>query len=96
MESAAALMLTIKMHKEENILVEAIVADNDSSMKSVVRHSFQEKEARKDLFPTCVWPKTGNTKQKSTGQPPLHIPEPRWHADPTHRTKVAGKHLLEI
>eukprot|EP00957_Ditylum_brightwellii_P109013 8316094-Ditylum_brightwellii.AAC.1 len=47
-ESAAALILTVKMYDEEIVLVEAIVADDDSSMKSVVGHSFQEKEARKD------------------------------------------------
>eukprot|EP00957_Ditylum_brightwellii_P070060 5321046-Ditylum_brightwellii.AAC.1 len=76
MESAAALTLTVKMYDEENVLVEAIVADDGSSMKAVVRHSFQQKDARKDLSLTYVWPKTGNTKQKSTGQLPLHTPEP--------------------
>ena len=77
MESTAALLLTIKLYDEKGVAVEEIVADDDSSMKAIVRHSFDEKKERKDLFPDWTHPTTTDGKLKpSTGLLPLHIPEP--------------------
>ena len=77
--------------------MDKIVADDDSSMKALVRHSYAKKEMRKDLFPAFVWPRTKeNQKKKDTGQLDLEIPQPGWLADPTHRTKVVAKQFFEL
>eukprot|EP00957_Ditylum_brightwellii_P125567 9571198-Ditylum_brightwellii.AAC.1 len=71
-----------------------MVADDDSSMKALVRHSYEGKK-EKHLFPLWLWPHTSEGQKKtSTCMLPLHIPEPKWFADPTHRTKVVGKRFL--
>eukprot|EP00957_Ditylum_brightwellii_P011089 840520-Ditylum_brightwellii.AAC.1 len=47
-----------------------------------------EKDMSKDVFLEFAWPITKERKKKkSTGLPPLDIPEPGWLADPTHWTK---------
>ena len=97
MESDAALELTIRMYEEQHVFVEKIVADDDSTMKANVRHSYEEKEKKKGLFPLWSWPcTTEGQKKTSTGMLPLHIPEPGWLADPTHRTKVVGKRFFDM
>eukprot|EP00957_Ditylum_brightwellii_P176126 13411358-Ditylum_brightwellii.AAC.1 len=58
MESNATLELTIRMYKEHHVVAEKIVADDDSTMKAIVRHSYEEKEKHKDLFPLWSWPCT--------------------------------------
>eukprot|EP00957_Ditylum_brightwellii_P113382 8645626-Ditylum_brightwellii.AAC.1 len=76
------------MYEEQHVVMEKIVADNNSTMKANVRHSYEEKKKNKDLFPLWSWPCTAEgLKKTSTGMLPLHIPEPGWLADPTHRTK---------
>ena len=50
MESTAALLLTIKLFVEKGVAVEEIVADDDSSMKALVRHSYDEKKHEKTCF----------------------------------------------
>jgi len=98
MEADAALVLTTKMYEEHGLVINKVVADDDSSMKAVVCHSYAAKEKRPDLFPGYKWPRTskGNQKNKDGGLLPLHIPEPGWLADPTHRTKVVAKRFFEI
>eukprot|EP00957_Ditylum_brightwellii_P128240 9780423-Ditylum_brightwellii.AAC.1 len=51
MEADAALELTTRMYKEHHVVVEKIVADDNSTMKENMRHSYKEKEKHKDLFP---------------------------------------------
>eukprot|EP00957_Ditylum_brightwellii_P030090 2277619-Ditylum_brightwellii.AAC.1 len=76
------------MYKEHHVVVEKIVADDDSAMKAIVRHSYEEKEKHKDLFPLWAWPCiTEGQKKTSIGMLPLHIPEPGYLTDPTHQTK---------
>eukprot|EP00957_Ditylum_brightwellii_P164671 12537842-Ditylum_brightwellii.AAC.1 len=40
MEANAALILTRQLHKEKGVLLKKIVADGNSSMKALLRHSY--------------------------------------------------------
>eukprot|EP00957_Ditylum_brightwellii_P143950 10969028-Ditylum_brightwellii.AAC.1 len=78
MEADAALELTKMLYMDKPVLLEKIVADNDSSMKTILQHSYKEKESNKALFPNYIWPRTTNRqKKKGLRQLPLHIPEPQ-------------------
>eukprot|EP00957_Ditylum_brightwellii_P207003 15351015-Ditylum_brightwellii.AAC.1 len=80
METDAAFVLTQRLYGEKNVLVQKIVADDDSSMKAILRYSCQQ----------------NGQKKKDAGQLPLLIPEPQWLADPMHRTKVVANKFFEI
>eukprot|EP00957_Ditylum_brightwellii_P115660 8822275-Ditylum_brightwellii.AAC.1 len=86
METDATFVLTTKVYEEHGLVVEKVVADDGSSIKAVVCHSYDAKGKRPDLFPGYEWPRTSkeNQKNKDGGLLPLHIPEPGWFADPTH------------
>eukprot|EP00957_Ditylum_brightwellii_P077213 5867709-Ditylum_brightwellii.AAC.1 len=58
MEADAALELTTRMYMEHHVVVEKIVPNDDITMKAIVRHSYEEKERHKDLFPLWSWPCT--------------------------------------
>ena len=77
MEAHSALLLTKRIFKR-NIYLEKIVADDDSSINAVVRHSYKEKENDKINFPHFQWPLTQDGKKKTdNGLLSLHIPEPQ-------------------
>ena len=43
------------------------------------------------------WPRTkGGYKKECRGRLPLHVTEPTFLADPTHRKKTFGKHLYAL
>eukprot|EP00957_Ditylum_brightwellii_P094373 7186038-Ditylum_brightwellii.AAC.1 len=97
MEASAPLLLTKEMFQNQNVVIDKIVADDDSSMKAAVQYSWAEKDTRKDLFPEFAWPVTKEgKKKKSTSLLPLDIPEPGCLADPTHWTKVVAKVCFDI
>eukprot|EP00957_Ditylum_brightwellii_P004577 347877-Ditylum_brightwellii.AAC.1 len=64
MEADAALELTKRLYKDKPIVIKKIVADDDSLMKAILRHSYKEKESNKVLFPNYVWPRTTNGQKK--------------------------------
>eukprot|EP00957_Ditylum_brightwellii_P022116 1668509-Ditylum_brightwellii.AAC.1 len=97
MEASAALLLTKEMFQIQNVIIDKIVADDDSSMNAVAWHSWAEKDTRKDLFPEFAWHVTKEGgKKKITGLLPLDIPEPGWLTDPTHPTKIVAKVFFDI
>eukprot|EP00957_Ditylum_brightwellii_P170398 12970681-Ditylum_brightwellii.AAC.1 len=51
MKADAALELTKRMFANHPIYIEKLVANDDSGMKALVRHSYKEKEKEKHLFP---------------------------------------------
>lgn len=74
MEAALVLELAMQVHRKGQQLnmpcfVSHLVADDNSTMRSVVTHS---------------------------SRLPLHVPEPKFLCDPTHRRKVVGKHLFAL
>eukprot|EP00957_Ditylum_brightwellii_P019271 1453338-Ditylum_brightwellii.AAC.1 len=60
-------------------------------MKSLVRHSYTERQANDPNYkcPRLCPKKPGTlgSKLRDTGKLPLEVPEPTWLADPTHCTK---------
>eukprot|EP00957_Ditylum_brightwellii_P016098 1212241-Ditylum_brightwellii.AAC.1 len=91
MEAYTALELVEHAKCHRGFIVGCIVANNDSSMKALLRHSYTELVANS---PNYKWPRiypkkpdTLGVKLRDAGKLPLDIPEPSWLADPTHRTK---------
>ena len=76
MEADAALALVEKLYKRHGhkYYCEALVTDDDSSMRAIVCHP----------------------SPKGKGRLPLHIPEPRWLADPSHRTRVVARAIFAL
>eukprot|EP00957_Ditylum_brightwellii_P193385 14725197-Ditylum_brightwellii.AAC.1 len=96
MEADAALELTVQMYREHNIYIDNIVANDDSTMKVIVRHLYDEKEKKKIFYPQWSWFLTNDGKKVSTALLPLYVPEPGWLVDPTHQIKVVGKRFFGI
>ena len=93
MEATAALRLVKNQYEKNGLIVEYVVADDDSSMRATLRHSFREKQA---VDPAWEWPRILGKRCRDVGKLPLDIPEPKFLADPTHRTKVAHKQIFAV
>ena len=86
MEADSALVLTKDAWDNRKFCVKNIVADDDSTMRAVLSHSYR---ALRQADVNFEWPLTeSGNKKRDTGRLPLSIPEPNWLADPTHRQKV--------
>ena len=96
------------IHKLSDVAVTAIVADDDSTFRAKIRHSYQAKIDSPD-FPSHAqdsWPrreiKRGKRagkfeKLKDCGTSPLHVPEVAMDcADPSHRARVIASHLYKL
>ena len=95
MEAEMVLEMTIDAERKKRFLVGCIIADDDSSMRAKLRHSY---EALQNTVPGYVWPRAPPNKEgklgpklRNTGKLPLHLPMPKFLADLTHRTKVVAK-----
>eukprot|EP00957_Ditylum_brightwellii_P007295 554243-Ditylum_brightwellii.AAC.1 len=84
MEAFAALELIKKTFNNRGFIVVFIVANNDSSMKALLCHSYEDHKANKENF---VWPQTPSKDRRlgkklcNTGKLPLDIPKPKWFAN---------------
>ena len=95
MEAHAALLL-VKEEWKHGSYIKQIVCDDDTSVRSNVKHSWREL-IREGKMDQKEWPKTQKNYRKTDyGQLPLHIPEPIFLADPTHCIKVFAKHLFKL
>ena len=76
MEADGALSLVKNLDKETNskVYVESFVADDDSSIRAILRHP----------------------SKRGRGRLPKHIREPKWLADPSHRTKVVANAIFAL
>eukprot|EP00957_Ditylum_brightwellii_P090199 6869464-Ditylum_brightwellii.AAC.1 len=88
MEAHAALELTKEAKLYRGSIVGCIVADDKSSMKALVRHSYTERQANN---PSYKWPRlcpkkpsTLGSKLRDTRNLPLEVPKPTLLADPAH------------
>ena len=73
-----------------------IVSDDDSTMKSNLKHSYKEK-INKGLMRAEDWPKTkSGAKKTDNGRLPLEILEPSFLADFNHRVKTVGKQIYAL
>eukprot|EP00957_Ditylum_brightwellii_P122149 9315187-Ditylum_brightwellii.AAC.1 len=64
MESDASLILTWRLFKEKGVAIEKIVADDGSSMKALLQHSYAEKLDGHNQFPNFTRTRTGNRQNK--------------------------------
>ena len=91
MECKAIFRMVIDAYNNLGYTIAVIVSDDDSTMKSNLKHSFQEK-IQAGLMRNIDWPKTQKGNKKSdSGRLPISIPEPSFLADFNHRVKVIGK-----
>eukprot|EP00957_Ditylum_brightwellii_P026690 2018808-Ditylum_brightwellii.AAC.1 len=66
-------------------------------MKTLLQHSYEDCQANEENF---VWLRAPSKDGKfgaklcNTGKLPLNVPEPKWLADPTHRTKVVAEQFF--
>ena len=91
MECEAIFRMVKEAYYKHKYSISTIISDDDSTMKSNLKHSFEKKiEAGK--MKKSEWPKTnGGSKKKDTGRLPLEIEDPSFLADFNHRMKVVGK-----
>ena len=94
MEAPLLISLLTKLHDERNVKVETIVSDDDSTMRARCRHSYAEKIAA-GLLQERPRDAKGNLL-KDRGLLPLRVQELKFLADPSHRTKVAGKAVYGV
>eukprot|EP00957_Ditylum_brightwellii_P092155 7016042-Ditylum_brightwellii.AAC.1 len=86
--------------EEARCIVGFIVADDDSSMRAILCHSYEHLSA---MMPGFVWPhavpkENGKLGPKlgDTGRLPMDVPQPRWLADPMHRMKVVELQFFNL
>eukprot|EP00957_Ditylum_brightwellii_P057633 4370370-Ditylum_brightwellii.AAC.1 len=91
MEVQMALELTVEAKRKCRFIVGFIVVDDDFSMRALLHHSYEHLSA---TMPGFVWARAApkedgklGVKLRDTGRLPLDAPQPRWLADPMHRTK---------
>ena len=73
-----------------------IVSDDDSTMKSNLKHSYREK-IEEGLMSKDDWPKNKQNRPKpDNGRLPVEIPEPHFLADFNHRVKTVGKAVYAL
>ncbi len=96
MECEAIFQIVKESFYDHGYTCKIIVSDDDSTMKSNLKHSFAEK-VEKGVMKIDEWPRTKRNKLKSdNGRLPLDIPEPRFLADFNHRVKTVGKSVYAL
>ena len=96
MECEAIYRMVIEAYDKLHYTIGTIISDDDSTMKSNLKHSFDEK-IKKGLMSKSDWSKTIKGHKKADhGRLPLHILEPQFLADFNHRVKVVGKTIYHF
>lgn len=97
LECVVARQMAENVWGDGNVL-EVIIADDDSTMRSHAQHSWQEKLKAGRISEAQIPHYAGGSKKPDHGKRCLDIDEPKFLADPQHRTKTyAGRYykLLE-
>ena len=97
MEVQAIYEMTVDAWDNRGFAIGTIVSDDDTTMKSHLKHSYQELikagQMKKEEWPLT---KSGN-KTADSGRLPLHVKvSPKFLADPNHCKKVVGKYLYAL
>ena len=79
MEASAVLKMVEDALYDQFFIVDVIVSDNDSTMRTVLKHPLIGVR--------------GQVLKSSKGKLDEEIPEPSFLADPYHRVKVVAKHI---
>jgi hypothetical protein len=94
MEPQACLVMVVSTYNDFNVIVQYIVADDDSSTRAYVKWTNDDYMRNNDtlIAPTIAKVKGKNKgelkKRPNKGRLPGHIPEPIFVADPGHRKKI--------
>ena len=95
MECEAILELVKEAYFERNFVVGTIVADDDTTMKKILRHDYKDM-VRRGVLDKKKWPKNKNGKPMASGKLPDLIPQPKFLADFNHRVKSVGRAVYEL
>ena len=96
MESRGIHYLFVDFWENKKVWIKTIVSDDDSSMRSQMRHSYREL-INNQMMTESEWPKTvKGIKKPDKGKLPIHMKPPNFVADPNHRVKVFGKHIYDL
>ena len=90
MECEGIFQMVTDAYENHGYTCGVIVSDDDSTMKSNLKHSYKYK-IEAGLMSLNDWPKTRQKLRKDSGRLPIEIPEPRFLADFNHRVKTVGK-----
>ena len=95
MECEAVLDLVKEAFFERNFVVGTIVADDDTTMKKMLRHNYKDQVSR-GILSKNDWPKNIKGKPMASGKLPDLIPPPKFLADFNHRVKSVGRAVYEL
>mmetsp|Transcript_22377 Transcript_22377/g.32687 ORF Transcript_22377/g.32687 Transcript_22377/m.32687 type:complete len:274 (+) Transcript_22377:1478-2299(+) len=97
MEVQAIYKVTVDVWDNCGFAIGTIVSDDDTTMKSHLKHCYQEL-IKAGQIKKEEWPKTkSGNKTSDTGRLPLHVKvSPKFLADPNHCKKVVGKYLYVL
>jgi len=95
MESRAGAILLTRMHDEKQIRIRNMISDDDSTIRAKCQHSFADQIATGEI--TAIPRLPDGRKAPDHGILPVRVNKPRrWLADPSHHTKVVGKHFFKL
>ena len=96
MECEAIWLMVQDAYYNQRFTCSIIVSDDNSTMKSILKHSWEEK-IKAGRMTVDEWPKNNqNRPKKDNGRLPLDIPEPKFLADFNHRVKTVGKAIFAL
>jgi hypothetical protein len=94
MEPEGALRNVKLLYEEKDVVIQTFVMDDDSSTKSILRHSWKLL-VESGLLDMLDWPRTkSGYKKKDNGQLPLLHPPIDWLADKNHRVRTYAKYFF--
>ena len=96
MEAEGALRNVQLLYEEKDIIIEQFVMDDDSSTKSILRHSWQMM-VDIGILDQLDWPRTkSGAKKKDNGMLPLLHPIIDWLADANHRVRTYARYFFNL
>ena len=98
MEPYGCLQLFIRLYNNHKVIVDGVVTDDDSSIKSKLKWSNRDHMLNHGLSdPPTIINSNGNVVVRPDhGELPRHMPEPNFYADPNHRKKTWKKSLYQL
>jgi len=98
MEPVAALEMCIDLCTNKRVIVEKLIADDDSSVRSKLWWSNEDYMTNNNLtdYPTYINRNFNVSRRPNTGGVPGHTPEPKWINDPNHQKKTLKGELCGL
>ena len=95
MECSALHQMIEEDWKRQRLQVGTIVSDDDTTMKKILRHNYDELVKCGDMKRED-WPKNDQGEFLTSGNLSNNIPEPKFLADFNHRVKSVGKVVWDL